>query len=212
MRKIFQKRSGGIIILFMLGISPLTVSYSYSEEIVPKSEKTEILDQKERKWKIILTEKVVDGKLELSQYTVSNDFSKNDMHEMLLSEGRTNWTHTTHKAYQTGIVLFDGKASKIDEKLWKVSSDEISNPSNELPKPDSSIILDKTIQNEEFSYKVIFSGKMTESYMDSNFLISLMSFGLNDSEDGQNLGLNQSKFSSLEKPNDQNLEFGLGFR
>ena len=41
---------------------------------------------------------------------------------MLSLEGQiSGWTYMNHKAYHSGIVLFDGKASRIGENLWEIS-------------------------------------------------------------------------------------------
>jgi len=212
MEGIFQKRIGGIIILIMLGISPMTVAYSFSEEDDKEFQKSDNLDKKGSKWKIILTEKVVDGKLELSRYAIPNDISHEDLEGKLLAEGKTSWTYVSHKGYQAGIVLFNGKASKIDDNLWKITSDEILTPIIDEPQPEFGTSLNKTGQNKELGYKIIFSGKMVESYIDSNFLISLMDSGLNNSEFDQNVKIEQTAegILSLEKPIEHNQEFDFG--
>ena len=191
-----------------LGISPMTVAYAFSEEDDKKSQKSDNLDKKWSKWKIILTEKVVNGKLELSRYAVSDGISHDELEEKLRADGKTSWAYVNHKGYQAGIVLFNGKASKIDDNIWKITSDEILKPViNELPS-EFTTSLNKTSQNKELSYKIIFSGKMVESYIDSDFLISLMNSGLNNSEFEENVKIEQTveNIPNLEKP----IEYGQG--
>ena len=197
----------------MLGISPMTVTYSFSEEDDTEFQKSDNLDKKVSKWEmIILTEKVVDGKLELSRYAVPYDISHEELEGKLLAEGKTSWTYVSHKGYQAGIVLFNGKASKIDDDLWKITSDEVLTPVIDELQPEFGMSLNKSGQKNELGYKIIFSGKMVESYIDSNFLISLMNSGLNNSEFEQNVKIEQTVkgIPSLDKPIEQNQKFDFG--
>jgi len=207
---------GGIIILLMLFTSSLSVSYSFAEseenEIdmvkVSKNLKKDVL------W-TILTEKVVDGKLELQHYALPLDLSEEDMQRMLSFEDQTSgWAYVNYKAYHSGIVLFDGKASKVGENLWdisingmlnleeRVSDLELSGKSN-----DSHVVMHGTVSDEDLSYRVIFSGKIVETDEEnvaSSFIIS----GLN-SETEQNIKILHIGELSInsEKSNGFNQEF-----
>ena len=57
-----------IVILLMLGVSPLSVTYSFAE----------IDSEKSREYGAIITEKMVDGKLIVSHHAISDELSKED--------------------------------------------------------------------------------------------------------------------------------------
>ena len=116
-----------VAILFMLATAPLAVTYSYAEneeqiDLVLSEEelKSTKIFQKERLG-TILTEKLVNGKLEVKQFALPEDTTKDDMSRILSLEGVSGWSYVSYKAYHSGIVLFDGKASKVGEKFWKIS-------------------------------------------------------------------------------------------
>ena len=137
---------GVLVILLMLGASPLSVTYSFAEN---ESNQVE-----NREFRAILTEKVVDGKLEVRQYSLPEEFSEDDLKRMLSFDGQISWAYVNYKMYQSGIILFDGKVSKIDENLWEIS---IENDSN-----------------KDLSYKIVFSGKIAETNEEGGFAISFM--------------------------------------
>ena len=78
--------------------------------------------QNERiKW--ILTEKIVNGKLEVRHYALPDRILMEDMKRILLSDEKTpSWTYVTHNAYESGIVLFDGKVFKEESEFWTIVS------------------------------------------------------------------------------------------
>jgi len=119
-----QKRSIGVIaILLMLGASPLSVTYSFADLGNYQEGKKEQKSIQKERLGAILTEKMVDGKLKVQHYELPDDISEGDMQRMLSSDGETSsWAFVNTKAYHSGIILFDGKASKIGENLWKVST------------------------------------------------------------------------------------------
>ena len=109
--------------LLMLSTAPLGVSYSYAEseenlELEETQEDPRSTD-KFSNWRFgaILTEKVVNGKLEVKQFSLPEDTTEDDMNRILSLEGTSGWSYVNSKAYHSGIVLFDGKASKVGEKL-----------------------------------------------------------------------------------------------
>ena len=158
----------------MLGFSPMSVTYSFgdSDEFQAKNEsENSPSQQKERLLRAILTEKVVNGKLEIRQYSLPEDTSEKDMHRMLSFDGETSgWTYVNYKACQSGIVLFDGKASKIGDNLWKISSNgtlnleerqfdlKLSGKSN-----GSHVKLHGIASEGNLNYKIIFSGVFVET-------------------------------------------------
>ncbi len=169
----------------MLGSSPLIVTYSYADNEGKEHQKNVLpLDkvQKERLWKIILYEKVVNGKLQVRHYALPEDVSSKDMQRMLpLREEMARWAYVNNWDYQAGIVLFDGKVSRMGENLWEISSNGAMNFGREQLEPgsggksnESQEIAYETDQNEEFRYRVIFSGKIPETNTDRIFNISFL--------------------------------------
>ena len=99
-----------------------------------------------------------------------------------------------HKAYHSGIVLLDGKASRIGENLWEISRNglpylgevQVDTQFNEKSS-DSQITIPGTALEKDLSYRVIFSGKVTETNEKSVFAISFMNSGFKNPEIGQNI-------------------------
>jgi hypothetical protein len=87
----------------------------------------------------------VNGKLEVRQYVLPEEISEADLKRTLSFEGQMSWAYVNFKAYQSGIVLFDGKASKMGENLCEIS------------------IQDDYSLDDELVYKVVFSGKIAET-------------------------------------------------
>jgi hypothetical protein len=161
-----QKRSIGVItILLMLGTSPLSVTYAFADF---GDNDSGLLENTQRP-RMILTEKVVDGKLQIQQYSLPDEFSDDDMQRMVsFEEESSSWAYVNYKALQSGIVLFDGKASKIGEDQLKISTNLLKDSQFGLELPENS-------QNEnpekELSYKVIFSGNIVNSDFESEKII-----------------------------------------
>jgi len=166
----------------MLGASPLSVTYSFAEN---ESNQVE-----NREFRAILTEKVVDGKLEVRQYSLPEEFSKDDLKKMLSSDGQISWAYVNYKMYQSGIILFDGKVSKIGENLWEISIEDDF--------------------NKDLSYKIVFSGKIAETDEENVFAISFMNSIVKNPEMAQNVKLLQIGESVInsEKSISSNQEFG----
>ena len=127
MEKFYNKTFRVVAILVMLSTSQLGVTYSNAEsgenlELMETQKDPKITNksQKER-LEVILTEKVVNGKLEVRQFALPEDTTEKDMNRILSLEGTSGWSYVNYKAYHSGIVLFDGKVSKDGEKFWRIS-------------------------------------------------------------------------------------------
>ena len=123
--------------------------------------------------------------------------SEKDMQRMLSFDGETSgWAYVNYKAYQSGIVLFDGKASKIGDNLWKISSNgtlnleerqfdlKLSGKSN-----GSHVKLHGIASEGNLNYKIIFSGKFVETEDQNIYAISIVNSGLKNVETGQTIKL-----------------------
>ncbi|AJW69737.1 hypothetical protein [Nitrosopumilus adriaticus] len=169
-----QKRSKVILILLMLFSSTLSVNYSFAESEENQEEKSKLENseniRKDRLW-TILTEKVVNGKLEVQQYALPSNISEEDMHRELSLDGQTTgWAYVNYKAYHSGIILFDGKASKVGENLWKISSNDILNfresQFNFESNGESNKVIQESAFDEELNFRIIFTGKLAETNQD----------------------------------------------
>ncbi|AFS81794.1 hypothetical protein NKOR_09745 [Candidatus Nitrosopumilus koreensis AR1] len=202
-----QNRTIGVIaVLLMLGASPITVTYSFADNAGVYEPKE---SSKKEGLGVILTEKMVDGKLEVQRYALPSDTSKEDMHRMLSTE-ISGWTIMNYKAYNAGITLFDGKAIKVGQDLWEISTNgvlsleerefdlELSGKSN-----GSHVVMHGTASDEDLSYKVVFSGKFTEN---ENVFEVLFNSATNP-EMGQNIKFLQIGDTNFEKSVDSNQEF-----
>ena len=154
-----QTRSFGVIaILLMLGTSPLSVSYSFADF---GENNSDLLENK--RLGVILTEKVVDGKLQIQQYSLPDGFSEDDMDRIVsFEEESSNWAYVNYNALQSGIVLYDGKASKSGENKLEISTNLLKDSQFGLELPEDS---------EKLSYKVIFSGNIVNSDLESEKII-----------------------------------------
>jgi len=203
MEKFYNKTFRVVAILVMLSTGQLGVTYSNAEsgenlELMETQKDPKITNksQKERLG-VILTEKVVNGKLEVRQFALPEDTTEKDMNRILSLEGTSGWSYVNYKAYDSGIVLFDGKVSKDGEKFWRISINESMN----LTKGESDLQsrgnlnnysskMDKNFSSEDLNYKVIFSGKMVES--DKENVIAIASMNTSQSpETSQNIKLLQ---------------------
>lgn len=208
-----QNRTIGVIaILLMLGASPISVSYSFAEDSGAYEPKG---SSKKEGSGVILTEKMVDGKLKVQRYALPDNTSKKDM-QRILSTDTSGWAIMNYKAYNAGITLFDGKAIKVGQGMWEISTKgvlsleekefdlELSGKSN-----GSHVSMHGTASNEDLSYKVIFSGKFTEN--NENIFEVIFNSGLNP-EMGQNVKFLQVGTASFEKSVDSNHSSEIQFR
>ena len=192
MKKIQKRSLGAILILLMLGTSPISITYSFAEidPIQVKKEQNYSQIHEDLDQKIILTEQIVDGKLEVRQYSLPKDATEEDLQRRLSFDGQTsNWVYVNSKAYHSGIVLFDGKVSKVGDNLWRISiiETDLREKHHDL---EYAKKFDRTHQSESFEeldYRVVFSGKIAETEDQSMFAINLMNAGLKNTEMGQNI-------------------------
>ena len=192
MMKIRKKPVFGIMVLLMLGSSPISVTYSFAD--ISKTGQEETYEDQphieknaqNEEIKGILTEKIVNGKLEVHHYALPDRILIEDMKRILLSDEQTSsWIYVTQNAYESGIVLFDGKVSKEESKFWTIVS---NNPTKFQEKPsiselkansnDMTELSDKTFSEENFRYKVIFSGNNANMIEENEYVISLMKLGI----------------------------------
>jgi len=196
----FQKQTIiGIIILFMLGTSPLSITYSFGEDYQGEQRKdTQYAEKtlKKGRLSIILTEKIVNGRLEVQHYTVPEGLSEEDKQRMLSFEDEIlGWAYVNYKAYHTGIVLFDGKATKVGEDMWQISTEDILKIRNSefgtkfSEKYNNFEVMNNSASEIDLNYKVIFSVKITETEHE-NVLINSFIHGLN-SETSKNIRFSQ---------------------
>jgi hypothetical protein len=161
-----QKRTFGVIAIFvMLGTSPLSVSYSFADF---GENDSEVL--KNKRLGMILTEKMVNGKLQIQQYALPDEFSDNDKQRMVsFEEESSSWAYVNYNALHSGIVLYDGKASKIGENQLEISNDFLKDSQSGLEITENSQINEDS--EKELIYKVIFSGNVVNSDLESEKII-----------------------------------------
>ena len=115
----FQNRTiEVIVILLMLSASPLSVTYSFADLSDYQDEKDNNPDVQKNiqnsRLRIILTEKLANGKQEVQHYALPDDFSDDDIQRMPSSEDQTpDWVYGNYKTFHSGIMIFDVKASKV---------------------------------------------------------------------------------------------------
>lgn len=159
-----KKLFGVIAIFVMLGTSPLSVSYSFADF---GENDSELL--KNKKLGVILTEKVVNGKLQIQQYSLPDEFSDNDKQRMVsFEEELSSWAYVNYNALHSGIVLYDGKASKIGENQLEISTNLLEDSQSGLEIPENS---QSETAEKELRYKVIFSGNIVNSDLESEKII-----------------------------------------
>ncbi len=193
-----------VTMLLMLSTAPLGVSYSYAET-------EENLEFEEIQYDIqipenshldgirtILTEKVVNGKLQVMEFVLPKDTTDEDLKRILSLEGTSSWSYIKSQAYHSGIVLFDGNASRAGDKYWKISVNGTLNlfkgelDHNLGGKSNySATEISENSFNENLDYKVIFSGKMIEYDEESEFAISFMNSALKNPETNMDVKLLQ---------------------
>jgi len=198
----FQKRTViGIIVLFMLGASPLSVAYSFGEDYQGEERKdTQNAEKilKKSRLSVILTEKIVNGSLEVQHYTIPEGLSEEDKQRILSFESEIlGWAYVNYKAYHAGIILFDGKATKVGENMWEISTNDILkirdrelNLEFSEKYNNSDKVMNDSASDTDLSYKIIFSGKITETEHEDVLITSFINSGLNF-ETSQNIKFSQ---------------------
>ncbi len=199
-----NRAKGAILILLMLGASPLSVTYSFAEMAENQESKGEDKsssdkESKKDRLRAILTEKIVNGKLKVRHYALPNDVSERDLQRMLSLEGHTTgWAYVNAKAYNSGIILFDGKASKLGDDIWEISTIGILTLGEQQFDLEldgkingSHVVMGGNASEEDLNYRVIFSGKIVEMDEQNMFIISILNSGLKNFENGQNIKIQQ---------------------
>lgn len=161
-----KKRSFGVIaILLILSTSPLSVSYSFADF---EENDSSLLEN--GRLGMILTEKVINGELKIQQYSLPDKFSDEDMKRMpSFDEQPSSWAYVNYKTLHSGIVLYDGKASKIGEDQLKISTNVLKDSQSRLELNENS---ERNEDSEkELIYKVIFSGNIVNSDFESEKII-----------------------------------------
>ena len=169
-----DRRSIGIMVLLMLATSSLSASYSFAEPNNTQENTTidgkKIENCKKNGLETILTEKIVDGKLEIQQYAFPNTANKEEVRKTMQLQNQTlNWTHSCN-TYNSGIVLFDGKASKSSDNFWRVSSEIAKNGFDEWEENGNYSISQKEII-QDYDYQIIFSGNTDKVKENELFIV-----------------------------------------
>jgi len=112
----FQNRTNSIIvILLMLSTSPLSVTYAFADLNDYQDEEKNNPDGPKNiqnsRLRIILTEKLANGKLEVQHYALPEDFSGDYIQRMpSFEDQKPDWAYVNYKSFHSEIVVFDGKA------------------------------------------------------------------------------------------------------
>lgn len=194
MEKYHNKTFRVIAILFMLSTAPLAVTYSYAEneeKSVPKTLQTDpkSYNKSQERFGAILTEKVIDGNLEVNEVVLPKNTTESEMNKILSLEGTSGWSYIDYTRYHSGIVIFDGKASESGEKHWKISvNGKLNLSTGELDleligkSNNSNSKKGEDLSKENLGYRVIFSGKMIESGEKDEFAFAFMNSSQKNSE------------------------------
>jgi hypothetical protein len=178
MVKLQPRTIRGVIVLWMLCASPISVTYSFADIEDGQNELKILKNTENERLDGILVEKMINGDLKVRHYALTDEFSKKDIQKMLSFDEEISWAYVNYKAYHSGIVLFDGKAPKISNDLLEISTNGTLN----LAKIQSDLELSEKSDNfneihgvassEDLSYKIIFSGKIGEPSEENTFLVS----------------------------------------
>ena len=213
--KKFHNKAFGIIILAMLATAPLSMSYSFADDSSESEQKmTKSTKINQEGLRAILTE-IVDGKLQVKRFALPENLSENDMNRMISFKGETSgWAYVKQKAYQSGIILFDGKASKVGKNLWEISTREtlqIQDKTLDLDHKGKSngshVVMHGLAQGGELVYKVIFSGKMVEAGSET-FAVIFTNSGLKNPESGHAIKIDQIGELTMDSHGKTNHGFG----
>lgn len=106
----------------MLGTSPLSVTYAFADTKDDQDKMIEnngniLKNTQNEEFEVILTEKIVNGKLEVQHYALPNNISSEDMQRSSFEGQISSWAYVNYDVYHSGIVLFDGKALRVGENL-----------------------------------------------------------------------------------------------
>ncbi len=188
-------------IMFMLVASPLAVTYAQADEI--DSDLVESISTKERV-SAILTEQIIDGKLQVRHFEISVDASSDEIPQTLMFEGKAHgWAYVKGKAYNSGIVIFDGKAIKISDRNWRLSTQgtmELEGRNLDLVGRGhgSNVIMHETTSNDDLKFRIVLTGNITPSEEDD--AIAFIHAGLKNAESGETIKLYQLGQIIVEAP------------
>ena len=171
-----HRRSIGVVVLLMLATSSLSATYSFAESS-NTHENTLLENQEMENCKrgglgIILTEKIVDGKLEIQQYAIPNLVTKEEIRKIMQVENKTlNWTLVCN-TYNSGIVLFDGKTSNLRDNFWRSSSEigKIAPVEQKELKGDTKATQKEIAQ--DYNYQIKFTAN-TDEIQENEFFMTL---------------------------------------
>ncbi len=178
MIKLQPRTIRGIIVLWMLCASPISVTYSFADMEDDQNELKILKNTENERLDGILVEKMIDGNLKVRHYALTDEFSKKDIQKMLSFDEEISWAYVNYKAYHSGIVLFDGKAPKISNDLLEISTNgtlnlaKIQSDLELSEKSDNFNEISDVTSSEDLSYKIIFSGKIGEPSEENTFLVS----------------------------------------
>ena len=171
-----HRRLIGITVLLMLGTSSLSATYSFAESSDTQEntllENQEMEDCKRSGLRTILTEKIVDGKLEIQQYAIPNLVTKEEIRKIMQIDNKTlNWTLVCN-TYNSGIVLFDGKASNVRDNFWRDSLEigKIVPVEWKELKGETMVTQKETVQ--DYNYQIIFTAN-TDEFQENEFMMTL---------------------------------------
>ena len=189
-----HRRLIGITVLLMLATSSLSATYSFAEPSNAQEntslESQEMENCKKTGLRTILTEKIVDGKLEIQQYTIPNLVTKEEVRKTMQIENKTlNWTLICN-TYNSGIVLFDGKTSKLKDNFLRDTS-EIGKqiPAEGKEENNGISIIQKEIVHD-YNYQIIFTAN-TDEFQENEFFMTLSLEFDPYFQDFENCGINE---------------------
>lgn len=185
----------------MLGTSQLSVTYAFADTKDDQDKMIEnngniLKNTQNEKFEVILTEKIVNGKLEVQHYALPNNISSEYMQRSSFEGQISSWAYVNYDVYHSGIVLFDGKALRVGENLWRISVNDVLNleegyfdlklneKTNKFTSVEAENILDM-----DLSYRVIFSGKVGKIGEESVFVTFFMGLDFKNPEISQNVKL-----------------------
>jgi len=189
-------------IIMMLATSPLGVNFTQAEEIDQSedsaSELTKSPNLAKKLGKGVISERIVDGKLNLQYHNFNDNTSFDDLQKFMM-EGETNgWAYVSGKAFKSGIVLYNGKVAKVDDKSWQVTTEgtlDLGGRTLDMELSGkvrgSHMVLHGTASNDELNYRVVFSGKVVETDENGFFALSFMKADLKDQQTGETIKMVQ---------------------
>lgn len=193
-------------VIFMLAASPLAVTYVQAD--ITQDDSVESKFEEKKSARTILAERIVDGRLQVRHFEVSEDSTSDEIRRALMFDGETHgWAFVNGKAYNSGIVLFNGKAIKVSEHNWKLSSQgtiEVGGQNLELDLSGRvyghNVIMHGTATNDELQFRIILTGNIAQSGEDNTFAIAFIHAGLKDSVNNETIKIYQLGQVTFESP------------